>query len=104
LRMLMPCMLRCCLLVVLQAALCCEPLSAADRVALAEGLQALPLKQLEAALGLVLPRMAPALLAGGVGSNGSEVGGLRVFPALGGGLEIAPGGGGGHGLLLVARA
>jgi len=62
----------------LQAALCCQPLPAAERVALAEGLQSLPLKQLEGALGLVLPRMAPGLLAGGgaaaaSGSNGSEV-------------------------------
>lgn len=58
----------------MQAALCCEPLPTAERAALAEGLQGLPLKQLEAALGLVLPRMAPGLLAGGgaAGNNGSN--------------------------------
>jgi ABC-type amino acid transport system permease subunit len=44
----------------LQAALCCEPLPAAAREALAGGLQALPQRQLEAALGLVLPRLMAA--------------------------------------------
>jgi hypothetical protein len=76
-----------------QAALCCEPLPAAEREALAQGLQGLPLKQLEAALGLVLPRMAPGLLAGGVaaaaaaanGSNGiSEVRGVPCVLWVGG--------------------
>lgn len=48
----------------MQAALGCEPLAAAARVSLAAGLDALPLKQLEAALGLVLPRMASGLWEG----------------------------------------
>jgi hypothetical protein len=45
---------------VLQAALCCEPLPAAAREELAAALQGLPQKQLEAALGLVLPRLMAA--------------------------------------------
>jgi hypothetical protein len=53
-----------------QAALSCQPLPASEREALAAGLEALPVKQLEAALGLVLPRMAPGLLAGGVAGGG----------------------------------
>lgn len=54
----------------MQAALSCQPLPASEREALAAGLEALPVKQLEAALGLVLPRMAPGLLAGGVAGGG----------------------------------
>lgn len=44
----------------LQAALCCEPLPAAAREELAAGLAGLPQRQLEAALGLVLPRLMAA--------------------------------------------
>jgi hypothetical protein len=58
---------------VTQAALCCEPLPPAERAALAQGLSALASKQLEAALGLVLPRMAPGLLAAG-GAAGAGAG------------------------------
>ena len=54
----------------MQAALSCQPLPTSEREALAAGLEALPVKQLEAALGLVLPRMAPGLLAGGVAGGG----------------------------------
>lgn len=115
-----PVCLRCLLLLLLafiplQAALCCEPLPAAEREALAQGLQGLPLKQLEAALGLVLPRMAPGLLAGGVaaaaaanGSNGStEVRGVCWSGGWcgwgqAGGLGVRPGPGGTVGYCLVS--
>ncbi|GBF96114.1 transcription factor [Raphidocelis subcapitata] len=53
------------------AALLAEPLSPGERAALAEELRALPTAQLEAALGLVLPALAPHLASGPQAAGGA---------------------------------
>eukprot|EP00775_Hariotina_reticulata_P006372 gene6372-6604_t len=63
-----------------QAALCCEPLPTSSRVELAAGLEALPLKQLEAALGLVMPRLAGSMALPDVrDGRGKEVKMFSIF-------------------------